>query len=62
MFRTCMLGAGGQKKVLDPLELDLEMAVSCCVDAGNHSWALQKEQSVLLTADPCLQPPPKAGT
>ena len=42
MFRTCMLGAGGQKKVLDPLELDLEMAVSCHDGAENGTQELGK--------------------
>ena len=31
---------GGQKRVLDALELELQMTVSCLVDAGNEPWSL----------------------
>jgi hypothetical protein len=27
----------GQERVLDPLDLQLQEAVSCCVDAGNQT-------------------------
>ena len=32
--------AGGQKRARDPLELDLEMAVSCHAGASNETWIL----------------------
>jgi hypothetical protein len=31
-----------EKSVLDPLELELQMAVSCHVSAGNWIWVLWK--------------------
>lgn len=40
-------------KVLDTLELGLQIAVSCHVGAGNRT---QEEQRVLLTNKPSLQP------
>ena len=46
----------GQKKVVDPLQLDLQPMVSCRVGAGDWSWVLEKQQEI-LTAEPLLQPP-----
>lgn len=37
----------GQKRVLDPLKQELEMAVSCPLDAGTE-YPLVEEPSVLL--------------
>jgi hypothetical protein len=42
---------GGQKRVLDPLEQELEMAGSCHVAAGTE-YSHVEEPSVLLTAEP----------
>ena len=33
---------GGQKKALDPLELELQMVVSCHADSGDEMWILFK--------------------
>ena len=36
MFTMCKSGAlGDQKRALDPLKLELQTVVSCCVGAGN---------------------------
>ena len=46
-----------QKRVLDPLELELWIVVSHYVGAGNHIQVLcKRSQSVLLTAEPFLHP------
>ena len=47
---------GGQKRVLDPLELELQMVVSHHVGARNQTQVLCKqEQLVFLTSEPSLQ-------
>lgn len=33
------IARGGQRRVSDPLQLELEMVVNCCVDAGNRLQA-----------------------
>lgn len=43
---------GGQKKVLDPQELELQTAVSHCVDLGTEPRSFARAAS----AEPCLQP------
>ena len=45
----------GQKRVLDPLELELQMVVSHHMVVGNQTQVLLKAQPVLLTAEPSLQ-------
>ena len=48
----CMPGAcRSQKRALDALELEVQMAVSCHVGAGVEAGTL-KEQLVLLIAEP----------
>lgn len=44
-----------EKRVLSPLELELQMIMSCSVGAGNCPGPL-REQPVLLTTEPPLQP------
>jgi len=43
-------------RVLDPLELELQIVVSCHVGAGNLSPGTVEEQPVFLTTEPSLQP------
>lgn len=47
----------GQKKVLDPLKLELQMVGSYHMGTGNWTSVLCQEQQVLLTIEPFLQPP-----
>lgn len=55
----CMPGAQeGQKKVPDPLDLELQSVLSCHVGAKVQSWVPLQEQLVLLTAEPTVQPVP----
>jgi hypothetical protein len=52
MYTTCVPSVyEGQKMVLDPLDLELQMIVNHC----GHQGLLQEEQ-VLLTTEPSLQP------
>ena len=45
-----MLGTHqGQKKTLDPLELELQMVVSCNVDIRNRTQHATEEWPVLLS-------------
>ena len=46
-----------QKKMSDPLELELQTVVSCHVGAGNQTLVLLQGQVLLPTAL-CLQPLP----
>ena len=46
----------GQKRALDHLELELQMTVSHCVDAGNLTQAPRENSQGSLTAEPYLQP------
>jgi hypothetical protein len=43
----------GQKRALDPLELELQMVISCHVGAETELTSLE-EQLVLLTSEPSL--------
>lgn len=43
------------EEALDTLEVELQTAVSRCVDAEKLSPAPQEEYPVLLAAEPCLQ-------
>jgi hypothetical protein len=53
---ACMPGVRqGQKSVLKPLKLELQMVLICYVVAGNWNMGLLQEQ-VLLIAEPFLQP------
>jgi hypothetical protein len=45
---------GNQKRVLGPLELEVQMVVSCHMGAGNQTQVLE-EQQVLLTTEPSPQ-------
>lgn len=46
----CVCGApGGQKRVLDPLKLEIQTAVSCCVYAKNGTGPLEKQPLLLTT-------------
>lgn len=47
----------GQKRVLHPMEAQMQMLVRCCVCAGSQSRILCKSDQYSLTAEPCLQPP-----
>ena len=49
-------GAKSQKRVLDPLELELEMVVSCHVDAGTRTQVLYKINRSYLLTHPSLCP------
>ena len=52
----CVCSAHGrQKSTLDLVGLELQMVVSCHVDAGNLTLALE-EWPVLLSSEPSLQP------
>jgi hypothetical protein len=54
---TCMLWCPkGQKRMLDSLELKLQMRVSCHVGCWELNLGPLKEQPKLLTAEPSLQP------
>jgi hypothetical protein len=47
-----------QKSVLGPLELELQKAVSCHLDARNQTnQGPHKDQQLFLTAEPFLSPP-----
>lgn len=37
----------GQKRVLETLELELQVVVSCHVPVGNQMWVLERAASVL---------------
>lgn len=40
MYHVCVPGVpGGQKKVLRPLDLELQTVVRCCVGAENGEWS-----------------------
>lgn len=43
---VCLL-YGGQKRRLVPLELEIEMIVSCHVDTGNLTWVSRRVATVL---------------
>lgn len=54
---TCVPHAacGGQKlEELDPLELWLQMVVSCCVDAGNRTQVLSRSRQWYKQQQPVL--------
>lgn len=53
MCTLCVSGAPGQKRPSDPLELELRMIASCCVDKRNLGPL--EEQPMLLNTEP---PPP----
>ena len=42
---------------MDLLEQELQMIVSCHVDAGNQTWVPLQEQQVLLTAELAWEAP-----
>jgi hypothetical protein len=42
MYVHCIRDLGGQKRVLDPLELELQTAVSHHVGAGTYIYVLRK--------------------
>lgn len=46
---------GGQKRTLDPLKLELRMAVSQHLSAGNQIWALCKNKSLNCCTERSLQ-------
>ena len=53
----CIPGTQGGQKRADSLELELQMVVSCRMGAGTQTQVLwKKEQQVLLTTEPPLQP------
>lgn len=41
----------------DPLDLELEAVVSCPFEFWELNFNLLKEEYMLLTTEPCLQPP-----
>lgn len=49
---------GNQKKASDPLELELDVVVSCCVGAGNQVQVFRKSNSALhhWAISPALAP------
>ena len=47
---------GGQKRSLDPLELESQMAVSQLIWVLGSELLFLQEQFVLLSTVPCLQP------
>lgn len=47
---------GGQKRTLDPLKLEVLMAVSHHLSAGNQIWALCKNKSLNCCTEWSLQP------
>jgi len=49
-------GYGDQKRLLNALELELEVVMHCLVGAKNNLGS-SEEQQVLLTNEPILQPP-----
>lgn len=48
--------SGCQKRVLDPLELELQLIVSFCVGNGLNLGPPGEQQSMVLTAVPSLKP------
>lgn len=48
MFLPCISGSQG---------LELQTSLSCHLGAGNWTWDFRKDQPVLLTTKPFLQPP-----
>lgn len=53
-MNMCVGTYGGQKRVLDPLELKLHTFVSHCVGAGDHTQVMC-ESPVHSAAEPPLQ-------
>ena len=47
---------GGQKRVLDPLELELQTVVSCYVGGSEPNLGLLQNQRVPFMAKPSLHP------
>lgn len=47
---------GGQKRALEPMELELKMVVRCDVAVENQRWGYLQDQPVLLATKPSLQP------
>lgn len=52
LYTTFMQCHGGQKRTLDPLELKLQMLVSCHVVKENKTWVL----SILLSQSKSILP------
>lgn len=58
MHAMCMpVACGGQKRELDPLELELHEVVSRYVDAGNWTLDPLEEHPLLLITEPFLKLP-----
>lgn len=56
VYHVCAGALRGQERVLDFLELELWMVVGCRVGVGIRTWVLCKNNIVLFTAQPSLQP------
>lgn len=56
MHLVCAWCPQSQKRVLDFLELELEVVVDCRVGVGNQTWVLCKNNIVLLNTRPSFQP------
>lgn len=63
MFCLCVCGGGsgmpdskgGQKRILDPVELESRMVVSHRVGPGNQTWVFLKNKRTYLTTESLLQ-------
>lgn len=55
-LHLCLRTLSGQKRVLYPLELEIQTAVSHHIVAENQDQILWEEQPVLLLAEPSLEP------
>lgn len=50
----CMTGANqGQKRALDSLEVELQMAVICQIGAGNLTWVVCKNKYLCVYGYKC---------
>jgi hypothetical protein len=58
MYADLRFACRGQKRMLDPLELELWMVVSHHMGAGNETQALCKGQGLLSTEHLSLERPP----
>ena len=56
MCTICVQYLHGQKRLLEPLELDLQTVVSCLSGAGSCAWIFFKSSQCFLSAEPSIQP------
>lgn len=55
VYSWCSDVCRSQKRVSDPMELVLQMAVSHHTGARSQTWVLEEQQQVILNMKPSLQ-------